>query len=253
MLAREEPFARWEITRVSVLADFAAGAVENARLIAEATVRDTERSLLSDRLITAEQDERRRLAVMLHDGAVQSLSGIGLMLEAAGHSIAEGRPDEAKKVLASALERHRQTIRSLRDLSFNLEPIVLRDQGFGPAVRALAEQIGLSHGIQIDLDVEVAEGLAQKAQVALYQIIRETLDLTIHRGPPSRISISIAAAEDGSVETVISDDGAGERRRASFDAIAERARTINGRLRVEAGADGGTEIHVVLPSYVARR
>ena len=54
---------------------------------------------------------------------------------------------------------------------------MLRDQGFGPALRALAEQLGLSHGIQIDLDVEAAERLAEKAQVALYQIIRETLDL----------------------------------------------------------------------------
>jgi signal transduction histidine kinase len=253
LLERDEPFARWEVVRATVLCDFAARATENARLLAEATIRDRERSLLSDRLITAEQDERRRLALILHDGAVQSLSGIGLMLEAAGHSIDVGKLDEAKKVLANALDRHRQTIRSLRDLSFNLEPVVLRDQGFGPAVAALAQDIGLSHGIQIDLDVALGESLAEKGQVALFQIIRETLDLAIHRGPPTQIAIGIAAAADGSVETVITDDGAGERRRSNFDAIAERARTINGRLLVEAGDDGGTAIRIVLPPYVARR
>ena len=73
-------------------------------------------------------------------------------------------------MLDSALERHRETIRALRDLSFNLEPVVLRDQGFAPAVRAFAEQVGLSYEMQVDLDVEAADGLAEKAQVALYQI-----------------------------------------------------------------------------------
>src|SRR5437868_10754550 len=89
--------------------------------------------LLADRLIAAEQDERRRLALFLHDGPVQSLSGIALMLDAVLHAIDDGRPDEAKRVLTSALERHRQTIQSLRDLSFNLEPVVLRDQGLAAA------------------------------------------------------------------------------------------------------------------------
>jgi two-component system NarL family sensor kinase len=227
-------------------------ATENARLLEDAKVRDTERSLLSDRLITAEQDERRRLALFLHDTSVQSLAGIGLMLEAATHSI-ESNPAEASRVLESALERHRETIRALRDLSFSLEPVVLRDQGFGPAVAALAEQLGLSHGIQFDLDVDSGEALAEKAQVALYQIIRETLDLAIRRGPPSRIAIGISTGDDGSVETVVADDGAGERRRSSFDSIAERARTINGNFLVEPGIDGGTAIRIVLPHYVARR
>src|SRR4051794_26731522 len=134
VLDREEPLERWELMRVAALADLASHAVENARLLAEAKVRETERSLLSDRLITAEQDERRRLALFLHDGAVQSLSGIGLMLEAGVHSVETGNLEEAAKVLTAALDRHRQTIRSLRDLSFNLEPVVLRDQGFGPAL-----------------------------------------------------------------------------------------------------------------------
>src|SRR6476661_6854748 len=95
-----------------------------------------------DRLIAAEQDERRRLALFLHDGPVQQLAGIALMLDATAHLIASGRTDEAKGVLATALARHRETIRELRDLSFALEPVVLRDQGFAPALQALADQLG---------------------------------------------------------------------------------------------------------------
>ena len=151
------------------------------------------------------------------------------------------------------MKRHRDTIRSLRDLSFNIEPVVLRDQGFGPAVRAFAEQVGLSNQIQLDLDVDAADGLAENARVAIYQIIRDAVNQAIRRGPPSRISISVADLNDGTVETVISDNGAGERRRTSFEDIEERARTLSGRLDIEAGEDGGTAVRIVLPSYAAHR
>jgi len=203
--------------------------------------------------VIAEQEERRRLALFLHDGPVQSLAGISLMLDAVVESLAADRRDEADQVLRSALERHRDTIRSLRDLSFNIEPVVLRDQGFTPAVRAFADQVGLSNGIQINLDVEAGDALAENARVGLYQIIRESVNQALRRGPPKRISIGVTLADDGSVETVIADDGAGERRRASYDDIEERARTLSGRVEVEAGEDGGTEVRVTLPSYAAHR
>ena len=250
-LVRAEAFDREELARATLLADFTCRAIENARLVAEAQVREAERARLSDQLIIAEQEERRRLALFLHDGPVQSLSGISLMLDAVIDSLEGNRLEEATGVLDKALQRHRDTIRSLRDLSFNIEPVVLRDQGFGPAVRAFAEQVGLSHRIQVDLDVEAADGLAENVRVGIYQIIRDAVNQAIRRGPPTRISISVAESDDGTVETVIADDGAGERRRASFDDIEERARTLGGRLDVEAGEDGGTEVRVVLPSYVA--
>ena len=134
-LVRARPLDREELARATLLADFACRAVENAQLLAEAKEREAERARLTDQLITAEQEERRRLALFLHDGPVQSLSGISLMLDAVIDSLDGGRLDEATRVLDSALERHRDTIRSLRDLSFNIEPVVLRDQGFAPAVR----------------------------------------------------------------------------------------------------------------------
>ena len=100
----------------------------------------SQQARLAEQLITAEQDERRRLALFLHDGPVQSLSGIALMLDAVRQAIDEGRLDEAHQILEAALERHRDTIRSLRDLSFNLEPVILRDQGFTAAVQRSEER-----------------------------------------------------------------------------------------------------------------
>ena len=249
-LTRNRPFDRGDVVRATVLADFAARAAENARLLAEAKVREADRARLSEQLVTAEQDERRRLALFLHDGPVQSMAGIGLMLDAAIGSIESDRLDDARRVLASALERHRETIRSLRDLSFNIEPVVLRDQGFAAAVQAYAQQIGLSNQIQVDLDLDAAGHLAEKAQIGLYQIIREAVSQAIRRGPPTRISIRVAQL-DGEIATEISDDGAGERRRRSFEAIDERARTLNGRMTVGAGSNGGTAVRVVLPRYAA--
>ena len=79
------------------------------------------------------------------------------------------------------------------------------------------------------------------------------MNQALRREPPRRIAISAAKAADGSIETVIADDGAGERRRATFGPIEERARTLGGRLVVEASEDGGTAVRVVLPPYVAQR
>src|SRR6059058_1187790 len=244
-LERERSFQRVDVARATVLADFAVRASENARLLAE-------QARLSEQLITAEQDERRRLANELHDGAVQSLSGIALMLDAVGAAIDENRLDDAKRITESALVRHRDTIRSLRNLSFSIEPVVLRDQGFTPALRALAESVALPNRIQIDVDVEAAESLSEKAQAGVYQIIREALNQAVRRGPPTRISVRVERTDDGGFDTVVADDAPGERRRRSFDAIAERVRTLNGRLSIDQGADGGTAVHVLLPLYTER-
>ena len=172
-----------------------------------------------DRLIAAEQDERRRLALFLHDGPVQHLSGIALMLDAALHSIEAGKLTDAQAVLESALERQRNTIRELRSLSFALEPVVLRDQGFAPALRELASQVGTSHRLRIDVDIDGADGLGQAAKVALYTIVRELVDQAVRRGPPTRIEIAIRATGDGGIQTTISDDAEPERRRRSFEAV----------------------------------
>jgi two-component system, NarL family, sensor histidine kinase UhpB len=204
---------------------------------------------LAERVITAEQDERRRLAIFLHDGPVQHLSGIALMLDAALGAIDAGQPEDARTILAAALDRHRATIRELRDLSFNIEPVVLRDQGFAAAVRALADQVGLEQAVRFDLDVDAGDRLREQVQVGLYQIIRESLTQAIRRGPPQRISISLQEAGDGGLELLIEDDGSGERRKASLDSLGERAATLNARFSVEQPPDGGTRVHVVLPPY----
>jgi signal transduction histidine kinase len=205
-----------------------------------------------DRLIAAEQDERRRIALFLHDGPVQNLAGIALMLDAALHSITTGKLDDAKNVLSSALDRQRATIRELRDLSFALEPVVLRDQGFAPALQELADQVGTANQIRIDLDIAAAEEIGEAAQVATYTIIRELLDQAIRRGPPTTVKVSMRATGDGGLETCVADDAEPERRRRSFEAIEERVKQLHGKIDVDVD-DEGTSVVVTLPPYATRR
>jgi two-component system NarL family sensor kinase len=206
-----------------------------------------------ERLIAAEQDERRRLALFLHDGPVQNLSGIALMIDAALHSMETGNIDDARSVLSSALDRQRETIRDLRNLSFSLEPVVLRDQGFGPAIDELARQLGTSYKFRVDLDIEAAEDVGQSAQIALYTIMRELLDQSVRRGPPSRVRIEITRQADGGLEASVADDAEPERRRRSMEAIEERVKQLHGSIRFDPSPGKGTRVVVTLPPYATRR
>ena len=206
-----------------------------------------------DRLVTAEQDERRRIALFLHDGPEQNLSGIALMLDAVLHAVQTGNNDDAARVLSAAMDRQRATIRELRDLSFALEPVVLRDQGLAAAVQALASQLAAAHGVRFDLDIDVADNLGESAQIALYTLIRELLEQAVRRGPPTSVRISMAEAPGGGVTTVVSDDAEPERRRRSFEAIEERVKQLHGLIAVEPSAEGGTHVVVTLPNYATRR
>jgi signal transduction histidine kinase len=249
-LVRPGGFHRWDLMRASVLSDFASRAAENARLIVEAQERESERARLAEQLITAEQDERRRLSLYLHDGPVQSMAGIALMHDAALAAVRDGRYEDAAKVIESSLERERRTIQELRDLSFAIEPVVLRDQGFGAAVRALGDQIEQSYRITVATETEAGERLGEKAQVALYQIIRESLNQAVRRRP-QQIGVTVVELDDGGFAAEIDDDGVGERRRASIEEIDERVRILNARLSVESRPEGGTAVRVVMPPYVA--
>jgi len=209
---------------------------------------DAEGRELTEQVLGAEQDERRRIALFLHDGPVQSLSGVALMLDAVADFIARGQNDQASEILEKALGRTRTTIGELRDLSFNLEPVILRDHGFSMAVRALGEDRGIEHGIQVEFDVAAAETLGERSQAALYQIVREALEQAIRRGPPKTFTVAIGPGEPQTLEMTIRDDAPSERRRRSIEVLEERARTLGAALHVEHD-DSGTTMRLVLPVY----
>ena len=161
-----------------------------------ASVDDADREL-AEQVLAAEQDERRRIALFLHDGPVQSLAGVALMLDASLDLIGRGEHKQAREILDRALSRTRTTVGELRDLSFNLEPVALRDHGFATAVDALAQSRGREHRIEVSLDVALIDSLGERTQAALYQIVREALEEAIRRGPPSRFEVAATADVPG--------------------------------------------------------
>jgi signal transduction histidine kinase len=202
----------------------------------------------TDEILAAEQDERRRIALFLHDGPVQSLAGVALMLDAAANFLGRGETKEAGKVLDRALSRTRTTIGELRDLSFNLEPVVLRDHGLGVALSALGDNRGAPLGIAVEVDAAEAETLSERTQAALYAIVREALEGAIRRGPPTVFAVRVRPAEEGGLEIEISDDAPAERRQRSLEVLRERARTLGAAIDVDRGGEG-TTMRLVLPTY----
>jgi len=207
--------------------------------VADADHRETEQ------VLAAEQDERRRIALFLHDGPVQSLAGVALMLDASLNLIEQGDLDQARSIIDRALIRTRSTVGELRDLSFNLEPVVLRDHGFAAALDALGESRASEHGIDLSFDVVAVDALGEREQAALYQIAREALEEAIRRGPPSRFEIS-ASVDAEALHLVIRDDAPSERRRRAIEVLGERARTLGAALAFEH-EDAGTTMILELP------
>ena len=137
-----------------------------------------------------------------------------------------------------------------RDLSFNLEPVVLRDQGFVAAVKALADRLALDESTHVAVEVAAGEALAERAQVALYQLIREALGQAVGR-KPSTVAVTVADLPDGGAELTVADDGHLERRRSGIEAFEERVRPLSGSVRIDR-TDTGTTVTVTLPDYAAR-
>jgi two-component system, NarL family, sensor kinase len=210
---------------------------------------EASRRELTEQVLAAEQDERRRIALFLHDGPVQSLAGVALLLDAATDFVRRSETERAVEIMEKALTRTRTTIGELRDLSFNLEPVVLRDHGLASAVNALAQEKGMEHGIEVNLDVAAAEAaLGERAQAALYQIVREALEGAIRRGPPKTFAVDVTQGEQGSLDVLITDDAPSERRRRSIEVLEERARTLGAALTVEQ-EDSGSTMRLVIPVY----
>jgi len=209
------------------------------------------RPALDERLL-AEQDERRRLAELIHDGPVQHLAAIAQMLDAAVATASGGDAETTRSIVERALVLTREASSDLRELVTGLEPDALSKRGFTTAVHLLVERVG-RRGIRIETDLGIGDELGENARVGLYQIVRESLDQALRRGPPTRISVRVAATASGGIELVVSDNGTRERRQAVLDGLAERAATLNAEFHAEQRPGEGTVVRVTIPPSTATR
>jgi signal transduction histidine kinase len=213
---------------------------------------ETERALLAERIL-AEQEERRRLAELIHDGPVQHLAAISQMVDAALEAVRAGDAHRAAEILARGLALTREAAQDLRALSEDLSPRALRELGFAAAVGAFGRRVAARRQIVVELDVDDGDRLGEHAQTGLFQIVKDAVEQAVRRGALSRIEVKLHAVEGGGAELSVSDDGPPERRSAVLEMLAERAATLNAKFASEARWPRGSAIRVELPPSSARR
>ena len=263
VLRTERAFSELERAQLRVFCSSASRAASNARLFTlaetlriEAEQRERERVRLSNRLLDAEEGERRRLALALHDGPQQSIAGIGLIIGAALDAFRDNALEEGMRSLAIARDRTSDVVRSLRTLTFALEPITLRDHGFTAAFTELAGQLTEAHGIRIDVDANAIDAQDRQAQVCLYRIAQEATANAVKHAHCSRITVTARTVTSGSIELMIADDGRGADPTVlnrgglhrGVDAMRERAWGVGATLTFDVTRGGGTTVRVVVPS-----
>ncbi len=202
------------------------------------------------RVVTAQELERRRLARELHDETGQALTSILLGLK----TVEEARSrEEARAAAAGLRELVVATLQDVRRLALELRPKALDDFGLVPALERLTESFAEQTGIAVDLEARLAgERLPSEVETALYRIVQEALTNVVKHARAERVSI-LLTRKDGSVAAVIEDDGQGfSPASAGADGLGlagmrERVGLLDGRLAIESAEGAGTTLVVEVP------
>ena len=213
---------------------------------------DLSRRVAQDALehaIAAQETERRRLALELHDETGQELTSILLGLRAVEEAAtAEERAAALAEVRALAV----QTLQNVRRLAVELRPKALDDFGLVPALERLAESFGERTGMRVDVEAAQLEGrLPESVETTLYRVVQEALTNVVKHAQARHVSI-VLARKGAFATAVVEDDGRGFDPAAGNGGIGlvgmrERLALIGGRLEVESGPGSGTTIVAEAP------
>ncbi len=205
--------------------------------------------VVAERLL-AERAERRRIAEQLHDGPVQHVAALSQMVDAVVQALDAGDLESGRRIAVRAHSVAREAAEELRGIVAGLEPVALEEIGLAAAVGELAERVAGRRGASIEVAID-DDGLGEGARSSLFQVIRESLDQAVRRGPPTKVSVTLRRTASDGVELEVADDGAPERRQAVIDGLAERAAELNGSFAALREGDV-TTIRLVLPPSAAR-
>ena len=222
------------------LAAQAAIAIENARLYAQT-------SLLSV------LEERHRIGMDLHDGAIQSLYGLGLLIEEASSQV-DTAPREAKVQLGRAVDRLNAAIADLRSYVLGLRPIRGSDRPLRESLHTLGTQIGTNALLSVDVLVEPSAetGLDQAGREAVFYVASDALGNVARHARARRAGVSLRREGDV-VVLEVSDDGVGYDTATSVAGLGlrnmrERAFNAGGRFDVTSTPGAGTRLEMRIPA-----
>lgn len=214
------------------------------------------RTELLARVLTAQEEERGRIARDLHDGLGQSLTCLTVGLRA----VEERSTDESIREHVQELRRiGSETHQEIRRLATGLRPSVLDDLGLAAALERYLDDLGKVHGVQTKLDVQNLGGsrLPNAVETALYRIIQEATTNAIRHGAATEIRLTMRRTPQ-SVELQVRDNGcgfdpqaafrrSGETRSFGLTSMRERVDLLSGTLSIDSHFGTGTEVIVWIP------
>jgi len=212
---------------------------------------EAEISALNERLMKAQEQERIRIAGELHDGVMQQISALSLMLGTARRQIPSEL--EAKAAVGEVQLKLIQVGTDVRQLSHDLHPAMLKEAGLPEALRAYCEEFTNVRGIAVtcDADDRVRE-LSRGVALALYRIAQEALGNAATHGAAQHATVRLTRS-NGHVILSVSDDGKGfEPSRLASGGLGlinmrERARQLNGTFDLDSAPRRGTTVTVTIP------
>jgi PAS domain S-box-containing protein len=222
---------------------------------AEASLRSSERELreLAGSLITAQEDERRRVARDLHDDVTQRLALLSIDM---GKLAAEIPPsvEETRTRLRACQRQALEVADEARRVSHGLHPSVIQDFGLSPALEEFCGEFAKAHGIGVQFECPGDDaGLGLDGASCLYRIVQECLHNAAKHAHATEIRVALTAS-GGKMHLVVRDNGAGfpaGAHRAKWGlglvSMKERVRMVNGTLSIASQPGQGTEIAASVP------
>ena len=246
---RPRRFTEEELRLLLLVADRAAPAVEMARLLEKLRAGRERQKALSQRLLTAQEEERRRLAVELHDELGQILTAVKINLESLERmSVAAPAPPHLQDAIASV----DHAMQRVRDLALDLRPSVLDDLGLAAALRWYVDRFARGVQAAVRVAVDPLPPLAPEIETACFRVAQEALTNVARHARARQVWFDLKVLPDG-IELAVRDDGIGfdvaaARERASGGTsmgllgMQERVSLVGGVFEVHSAPDGGTQV-----------
>ncbi len=208
---------------------------------------------LAARLLTAQEEERRRVSRELHDQICQQLASLAIDISAYASSPTPP-PADKERLLKELQSRVVKASEATRHIAYQLHPSVLDDLGLVTSLRSLCKQFSDRERIAIQFhQSELPRAIAREVASCLYRVAQESLqNVAVHSGA-KKVSVTISQRK-GALVLVIADDGTGFDPEAATGAgglglvgMEERARLVNGNLAITAQPGRGTRITLKVP------
>jgi two-component system sensor histidine kinase DegS len=207
-----------------------------------------------ERLIQAQESERRKLSRQMHDGPAQALSNFILQTDIAMR-LFEMDPEKAKEELNNLKTAANSTFQQMRDFIFELRPMMLDDLGVVPTVKRFANAYKNQTGMDVQVIVSGAERrLVGFLEVMIFRAIQELLSNAYHHGQSTQVKVQIDITDDD-IKVSVEDNGKGfevdeldDSSGLGLKLIRERVQMMGGTMDVDSKVGHGTRVIFQVPA-----